>query len=407
MLVFAGVVPDSFCVSYTVPLLKGTASVNSKSLCVDDFRGISISPVISKIFEHCILDKFGSFLVSSDNQFGFKKQSGCNNAIYTLRSVVDYFVSRNTTVNICSLDLSKAFDKMNHDALFIKLMDRNVPLKLLCLIEFWFSHTQTCVQWDSFRSSFFTLQCGVRQGGVLSPYLFALYIDTVISHVISHNVGCCVKQTNFSIMVYADDILLLSPSVCVLQDLLTICENQLIDIDMHINSSKSFCLRIGPDFKLNPSHLITHNGAAISWSPRIRYLGIYIVSKSVFHCSLDHSKRSFYMSFNSIYGKIGNVASEELLIHLVKTKCLPKMLYGLECLTLNKAQLASLDFVVNSAMIKIFKTKSSDVILECKKTFGLQKIENYILQRRATFLNKMKARALVSNNIVNNILAIL
>jgi len=59
--------------SYTVPILKNNNSICCKSATVDDFRGISVSPVISKVFEHCILDRFGDFLVSCDNQFGFKK----------------------------------------------------------------------------------------------------------------------------------------------------------------------------------------------------------------------------------------------------------------------------------------------------------------------------------------------
>ena len=77
---------------------------------MDDFRGVSVSPVISKVFEHCIFDLYGSFFETSDNEFGFKKNVGCANAIYVLRSTVDYYVSFGTTVNICALDLSKAFD---------------------------------------------------------------------------------------------------------------------------------------------------------------------------------------------------------------------------------------------------------------------------------------------------------
>ena len=65
-----GYVPLSFGKSYTVPILKDKNAIHCKSLTVDDFRGISISPVVSKIFEHCILiDRFKT----SDNQFGFKR----------------------------------------------------------------------------------------------------------------------------------------------------------------------------------------------------------------------------------------------------------------------------------------------------------------------------------------------
>ena len=77
-------VPLSFGESYTVPILKGSCNVHSKTLTVDDFRGISISPVLSKVFEHCILEIFGDFLVTSNNQFGFKKHSGCADAIYNV-----------------------------------------------------------------------------------------------------------------------------------------------------------------------------------------------------------------------------------------------------------------------------------------------------------------------------------
>ena len=82
-------VPDSWGLSYTVPLLKDKNSF--KSLKSDDFRGISISCVISKVFEHCVLDRFSTFLVTMDNQFGFKKATGCSHAIHTARSVINQY----------------------------------------------------------------------------------------------------------------------------------------------------------------------------------------------------------------------------------------------------------------------------------------------------------------------------
>jgi len=74
-----------------------------------------------------------------------------------------------STVNICALDLTKAFDKMNHHGLFIKLMKRNIPVQLLAVIEYWFSSGYTCVKWTSRVSCLLKLEYGVRQGGVLSP----------------------------------------------------------------------------------------------------------------------------------------------------------------------------------------------------------------------------------------------
>jgi len=81
-------VPQSFGKSYTMALLKSRRSVYSKSATVDDFREISISSVLTKVLEHCILDRYSSIFVTSDNQFGSKKQSGCSHAIYMLRITI-------------------------------------------------------------------------------------------------------------------------------------------------------------------------------------------------------------------------------------------------------------------------------------------------------------------------------
>jgi len=78
---------------------KNCAAVYCNSVTVDDFRGVSISPTISKIFEHCILDRYSDFLITSDNQFGFKKGSSYAHAIYSLRCVVDHYVDFGSTVN--------------------------------------------------------------------------------------------------------------------------------------------------------------------------------------------------------------------------------------------------------------------------------------------------------------------
>jgi len=78
----------------------------------------------------------------------------------------------------------------------------------------------------------FTHSCGIRQGGVLSPYLFAIYIDNLVDRIRNCPLGCFIKNVCMSILLYADDILLVAPSVTSLQKLLHICEDELTYIDM-------------------------------------------------------------------------------------------------------------------------------------------------------------------------------
>ena len=220
--------------SYTVSVSKVGDSW-PKSMSEDDFRGIAISYVISKLFEHCVADRFMSYFVTSDNQYGFKAGLGCTHAINTVCQIVNRFVSGGSTVNLCSIDLSKAFDRTNHHALFIKLMKRRVPNCLLTVLENWYQNCWTCVKWNGVFSFFFKIEFGVRQGSVLSPLLFAVYLDDIHKYFPA--------GTDYFIVLYADDILLLSPSVNELQRLLAVCETELAWLDMTINERKSACLR--------------------------------------------------------------------------------------------------------------------------------------------------------------------
>jgi len=92
----------------------------------------------------------------------------------------------------------------------------------------------------------------------LSPYLFAVYIDTVLEKVRLSAGGCHMKWHCVSILMYADDILLLAPSVSSLQNLLTLCEIELLNIDMCLNVRKSVCTRIGPRYKQTCRNLVNN-----------------------------------------------------------------------------------------------------------------------------------------------------
>ena len=72
------------------------------------------------------------------------------------------------------------------------------------------------------------------------------------------------------------------------------------------------------------------------------------------------------LSLSASFGKVGRIASEEVTLQLAKSKCLPILLYGLECYSLLKADLHSLDFVVMRFLMKLFRTANKDIIAECR-----------------------------------------
>lgn len=384
-------VPQVFGSSVIIPLPKSKFNVNSKIVSVDDFRGISIRCVLSKIFEKCILNRYERFFVSSENQFGFKKNSGCTDAIFTVRRVVDYYVSQGSTVNLCTLDLSKAFDKMNRYGLLLKLMDRKLPNNLLDILEYWFSVCQSCVRWGGSYSNYMRFTCGVPQGGVLSPHLFAVFIDDIVKVVKNSNSGCYIGIANVSIFLYADDIVILAPTVSALQELVHLCEIYLKELDMSLNSKKSVCIRIGKRYKEVCKPIVTLSGEELCWSNVCRYLGVQLVSAKKFKIVWDSNKSKFYNAANAILGKLGRTANEEVIVNLLVSKCVPMLTYGMEVIDINRTMLNTLDFIATRTTMKIFNTNNLEVVNDCQARFHCLNLSQTVLVRKKKFLTRYMA----------------
>jgi len=149
------------------------------------------------------------------------------------------------------------------------------------------------------------------------------------------------------IILYADDILLLAPSVSELDNLFKMRERELKLLDMAINVRKSSCIRIGHRMDAQCANISLSTGSAIPWVDEIKYLGICILRSHTFKCLLANHRRLFYRSANATIGKIGRMASEEVVLQLIKSKCIPTLLYRVEACAQTKSELFSLDFVVN------------------------------------------------------------
>ena len=209
------------------------------------------------------------------------------------------------------------------------------------------------------------------------------------------------RLSRVGILPYADDILLIAPTVTGLQTMLNACKIELARLDMAINPRKSVCVRIGSDWKTTPANTSTHDGTKIAWQQHCRYLGIHIVAWQVFSCSLDYAKRSFYRAFNAVYCKVGGVASEDVVLHLVKSKYMPLLLYGTEAMSLKKAQIKSAEYAVVSCFMKVFKTNSKEIVSDCMSFFSFQDFATCYSRRKRKFLLKFVASS--GSNVIRSI----
>ena len=125
--------------------------------------------------------------------------------------------------------------------------------------------------------------------------------------------------------------------------------------------------------------------------------GIWALTKST--CSLNYAKKSFFRSLNAIFGKIGRNASEEVILELIRSKCIPTLIYGLECFALSKSGLKSLDFAVNRFFMKLFRSDNIEIIAECRRYFQFNLPSELIEKKNTKFEENYNRCVLVLRDI--------
>ena len=293
--------------SSIVPLVENKADdIRSK----DNYRPVAINSVISKLFEIVIHNRYSHFLLTRDNQFSFKAKSSTDMCIFTFKQVIEHHKNLSSSVYVCFLDASKAFDRINHWHLLKKLTERNIPLFVIRILMYWFNEQSFCVKWGNKASCFFKVSNGLRQGGILSPLFFNVYLDKLSISLSSSSVGCKLVDKSFNHLMYADDMTVLAPSVKGLQNLINICASYAEEHEIVFNSSKTVCLCISAK-SYKPKHLPTVylNNAHLKYVSSFKYLGFVIIEE--FNDSTDVKKqiRSLYARANMLLAKFSHCTS--------------------------------------------------------------------------------------------------
>ena len=295
-----------------VPIIKNKAgNINS----INNYRHIALASILSKIIKYIILDRIELQLATNANQYGFKRGHGTDQCIYVLKEIANLYTSRKGCVYACFLDASKAFDRVNHSILFEKLSKRGVPGYILRLLIYWYQNQTMCVQWGSTLSDSFTVTNGVRQGSILSSHFFSIYVDDLSMQLNNLNIGCVIGNTIINHLLYADDIVLLSPSSAGLKALLTICEQFGEKHDIIFNASKSAIMLFKskqmsnfkmPSFKLNDNFIETVDN--------FKYLGHFIADNLSDKMDIERQRRKLYAQGNSLIRKFHMCTLETKLL---------------------------------------------------------------------------------------------
>ena len=221
--------------SYIVPIHKGAAKSDP-----GNYRGISLLSCLGKFFLSIINKRLIKFCVErgilSESQLGFQQGNRCSDAHLIIHNLINKYCHKNNRkIYSCFIDLSKAFDTIPRNILLSKLRDVGITGKVFNIIKNIYSSDQACVKVDGKISQPFKISQGVRQGCVLSPLLFNIFMAGLAKELSSKDSGLKLDSKTINSIFWADDIVLLTENRSDLETLLKIVSNYCCKNKLTIN----------------------------------------------------------------------------------------------------------------------------------------------------------------------------
>ena len=375
--------PYEFLCGTITPIIKDP---NGDSTNSNNYRGITLGPIFLQIFEYLLLNKFGHFLETDDLQFGYKGAQSTSHAIYVLKECVNYYTTHGSNVLVSFLDCSKAFDTVSHFGIFLRLIEQGVPLCFLKLLIYWYSNMQTRCLWRHAFSEYFSVPTGTKQGGVLSPRIFSLYMDRLIRLLRNRGIGCHIIGLFLACLLYADDLCLLAPSRGAMQEMLSICELFCDEFCLSFNVKKSKSLIFG-NTKSKTFAPLTLKNESMEYVSQWTYLGATVVAGTTLSFTCKRELGNFYRSFNSLLSTVQK-PNELVLMNLLYTNCVPSLTNAAEVKDISSSEMHKCNVALNDAIRRIFSYNRWESTRALRQELGFHNITEIFHSRRETFISK-------------------
>ena len=271
---------------------------------LSNYRGIALCSVIGKLLEMLILSQNKHILKTCKYQFGFKPNHSTRMCTFIVNQVVKYYNNSNTDVYMMMLDASKAFDRINYIKLFQSLLDIGLCPVICSLLAYMYTILCIRVKWEHCLSSPVKVSNGVKQGGILSPILFTVYMDKLLQRLCKSKLGCHIDGKYMGSFGYVDDIVLLAPTVNSLKQMMTLCDEFGTEYYVTFNPDKYQFIHISSD---NDSKIegINHNGCFIKTVKKALHLG-HPISEYNNDVGLNDGINTFIVAVNGIINTFQN-----------------------------------------------------------------------------------------------------
>ena len=375
--------PNDWRCANIVPLFKKGSRSDPLN-----YRPISITSIISKIFEHIVSHNLNCYLESNqlfyDHQHGFRSKHGCDTQLLnTVSEFIDYY-DEQIPIDIAVLDFSKAFDVVSHHKLKIKMLNLGIHSKTVDWIASWLQHRSLSVCVNNTKSSSRNVCSGVPQGSVLGPLLFNIFINDMNKSV-AHSI----------LKLYADDSLLYKPILnSTDSDLFQIDLNSLVgwadasQMKFNVKKCEQLCIKRLACSNSTPTQY-TMSGEPLSSVDHVEYLGVTIDCRLSFD---QHIKKICSKANKSLHMLMRCLkkASPKTKSTAYKTICRPILEFATHTWSPHKIKyIKQLEGINRKAFRWVFRLKKRDHISDLMVNNYWETLEQRRIKADVKMCNRM------------------
>lgn len=340
-----GTYPSDWAKAIIVPIFK-----KGDFKLTDNYRGVSLLSLMSKCFTSVLNKRLVMWVekhkILTESQAGFRKDYSTADHIFTLNAIVERSLSkRKGKLYACFVDLRKAFDSIQHQPLFEILLKRNnIDGKFMKSIISIYKTVSSCIRIKDKLTEFFECPVGLRQGCILSPELFLLFVNEVavdINNNGMHGIQLMPNLSDLFLLLFADDVVLLSSTPRGLQNQLNVLNDACKRLYLKINLEKTKVIVFRKGGFLGAAEKWHIDGNNLEIVNEYNYLGFLFTTK---------------MSINK---------GVEALAQKGRKACF-------ECVK----NISKLREITRKSYFKIFDTQIQPILLYASEMWGLNRLEN-------------------------------
>ncbi|XP_053504574.1 probable RNA-directed DNA polymerase from transposon BS isoform X2 [Ictalurus furcatus] len=354
----------------------------------NNWRGITLLSVPGKVFCLVLLKRILRAVDQAlrDEQAGFRSGRSCTEQIFALRNIIEQSSEYQKPLLVNFIDFKKAFDSVHRKSLWNIARLYGIPQRFIAIFQNLYQDSSCCIRTDTGHTAFFTIETGVRQGCILSPFFFLMMMDFVMRRALTQPASGIpwTGQGRLTDLEFADDIVLLAQNGKVLQEMTTSLEHEAAKVGLRISTDKTNVMAVG---RMTPVR-ITVSNQLIEEVKQFTYLGSIVAADGGTNADVNRRiGRAFavFQQLQLIWARRTIHTNNKL--RLFNSIIIPTAIYASETWTSSRAVIHKLNVFQQRCLRRILSVSYHDRISneEILRRTNSRSLAEMVVERRMRF----------------------